>query len=700
MGMDMWKQENEEIRERYDLCMERVRTMRTETSVAAPFYDFFQKTAEFIGRIERLTEIIERDGFRDASLEELQRQNQELYADVAGEAYERSYACPDTAVERLGQEYGQILSFLYTEIRGMIVWAYEQRLTDITVTAELFIEIYNAFEEETPDPAGLKDILYWYISDYCDVWIPDRVREQLDPQVSFARDIICGADLTDVRYLYSFGEYITDNELETSRFLAGLPEKEIEALAAVFTEGYRIGFVNAGIDLSRKKTVNIRYSLGFERIVREAVRLFEKMGLKSIIYREARHSINRRPQGNAGYQSTAFSKQYVYDHKEDAALYLDSRLVERKLSVLRAAYEEYRELAAVHAGPAVMEIFGEQPFLPKNSSAALKFSEKQRELNVRYSSSSSQIVNTYIPGDERSFTIIAYPIPEIGEQFQEIFAEIVKINTLDYHLYEEIQQKLIDALDQGESVYIRGAGGNRTDLTVQLAGLSDPEKETIFENCVADVNIPVGEVFTSPRLKGTNGILHVSQVYLNELKYLDLELTFQDGRVTAYSCKNFDSDEENRNYIRTNVLFNHETLPLGEFAIGTNTTAYVAAQKYDIAARLPILIAEKMGPHFALGDTCFSWSEEIDTYNPDGKRMAAKDNDCSILRKEDVSKAYFNCHTDVTIPYDELDCIRVNLKGGGTCSVIEKGRFVLPGTEKLNEPFAGKRQKSHCRRQF
>ena len=179
-------------------------------------------------------------------------------------------------------------------------------------------------------------------------------------------------------------------------------------------------------------------------------------------------------------------------------------------------------------------------------------------------------------------------------------------------------------------------------MTVQLAGLSDPEKETIFENCVADVNIPVGEGFKNPRLKGTNGILHVSQVYLNELKYLDLELTFQDGRVTAYSCKNFDSDEENRNYIRTNVLFNHETLPLGEFAIGTNTTAYVAAQKYDIAARLPILIAEKMGPHFALGDTCFSWSEEIDTYNPDGKRMAAKDNECSILRKEDVSKAYFN----------------------------------------------------------
>ncbi len=263
----------------------------------------------------------------------------------------------------------------------------------------------------------------------------------------------------------------------------------------------------------------------------------------------------------------------------------------------------------------------------------------------------------------------------------------MKLNTLDYHLYQELQQKLIDALDQGEAVYIEGMGSNRTALTVCLGSLTDPKKETLFENCVADVNIPVGEVFTSPRLTGTNGILHVSEVYLNELKYLDLELRFEDGRITDYSCRNFASREENRAYIKTNILFNHETLPLGEFAIGTNTTAYMAAKKYDIGPRLPILIAEKMGPHFAVGDTCYSWSEETPTCNPDGKRIAAKDNECSILRKEDVSKAYFNCHTDITIPYDELGCIRVMRKDGSTCSIIENGRFVLPGTEALNEPF-------------
>lgn len=687
MNKKMWEQKNDEIQERYELSMERVRAMKSETSVAAPFYDYFRKTAEFIEKIGRVAKQAGEDAFAHADLDRLKRLNQELYCDVAGNAYAESYACPETAAERLGEGYGQLLSFLYTEIRGMIVWAYEQRYTDLTVVTELFIEIYNAFEEGTPELSSLKEMVYWYVSDYCDIWIPYRVREQLDPGMSFARDIICGADLDDVRYLYRFGEYITENELEMSRFLAGLPQKEIDSMAFTFTEGYRMGFVNAGIDLSKKKTVNIRYSLGFERIVRAAVAQFAERGLESIIYREARHSVNRRPQGNAGYQSTAFSKQYLFDHREDSALYLDSRLVERRLSLLKAAYEECKELAAVHAGPAVMEIFGEQPFLPKNSKAALKLSRKQQELNVRYNSGSGQIVNTYIPGDERSFTIIAYPIPEIGEKFPEIFAETVKLNTLDYHLYQKLQQKLIDALDQGESVSIRGKNGNRTDLTVCLGTLSNPEKETLFENCVADVNIPVGEVFTSPRLTGTNGILHVSEVYLNELKYLDLELRFENGRVTDYSCKNFDSEEENRSYIKSNILFNHETLPLGEFAIGTNTTAYMMAKKYRIGAKLPILIAEKMGPHFAVGDTCYSWSEETPTYNSDGKRITAKDNECSILRKEDVSKAYFNCHTDITIPYDELGYIRVNRRDSSSCSIIENGRFVLPGTEELNRPF-------------
>ena len=130
---------------------------------------------------------------------------------------------------------------------------------------------------------------------------------------------------------------------------------------------------------------------------------------------------------------------------------------------------------------------------------------------------------------------------------------------------------------------------------------------------------------------------------------------------------------------------NYDSLPMGECAIGTNTTAYAMAQKFGIIDKLPILIVEKMGPHFAVGDTCYSWAEDAPMYNPDGKEVIARDNEVSILRKEDVSQAYFNCHTDITIPYDELGDIIVFTKTGETVTLIRNGRFVLPGTERLNE---------------
>ena len=378
----------------------------------------------------------------------------------------------------------------------------------------------------------------------------------------------------------------------------------------------------------------------------------------------------------------------------DGAIYLDKSFVTRKLENLRAAYEEYKAEAEVFGGPACMEIFGETPFEPVNKQEVYTYSEAQEQLEVQYRSQSNQIVNEYIRPEERSFTIIAYPMPEIGDQYEEIFREIIKVNTLDKDLYREIQQKLIDALDQAKEVWVQGKGANQTDIRVQMQERKNPDRETNFENCLADVNIPVGEVFTSPRLSGTNGILHVSEVYLNELKYKDLAITFEDGMIKDYTCKNFETEEENKKYIKENVLYNQETLPIGEFAIGTNTTAYVMAHRYDIVYKLPILIVEKMGPHFAVGDTCYSYCEETRVYNPDGKEIVAKDNECSILRKEDIKKAYFHCHTDITIPYEEIGSITAIGKDGSSTVIIQNGRFVLPGTEALNQPFLDEMEKN------
>ena len=672
---------------RYELAIERIENIKGENTVSEKYRDYFRTLADFVLLVDKLKEKIENGEYYKFSIEELACWNTHLYDDVLGEHYKTSYANPVFATEKFGIEYGRLLSFLYTELRGAIPYAFEKKTEYLDILFELFIEVYNQFEEEKePEYEHVRQTIYWYASDYCDVFLADRIKEQIDPEDNFAVDLIMNSDLNDVRYLYYYGEYVSENEKRTAMHLNELPLETIQKMADVYTEGYRVGFVNTGKDLSKKATVNIRYTLGFERVIRIAIENFLKMGLKPTIYRAGVSVLTKRQHLKIGYYGGIANKQYEYDHKDDQALILDRQFMERKLEVMRTTYEQYKDLARRHAGPACMETFGEEPFTPVSKSEAVKLNDKQKEIALEYDSKSSQLVNSYIPGDERSFTIVAYPVPEIGDQYEDIFDEIIKINTLDAKVYEKVQQTIIDALDQGTSVHILGNNGNHTDLRVQLYKLKDPKKETIFENCVADVNIPVGEVFTSPVLEGTNGVLHVSQVYLNELLYKDLEVTFSNGMVADYSCKNFEHELENKEYILDNVLYRHPTLPLGEFAIGTNTTAYVAAKKYNIADKMPILIAEKMGPHFAVGDTCYSWAEDIKVYNPNGKEIVARDNSVSIQRKEDVSAAYFHCHTDITIPYEELKSIAVECADGKEIEIIRDGIFVLPGTEILNEP--------------
>lgn len=680
----------EEMEERFLLAKERIGQIETESVLEEPFQSYFKKTAAFVLLLLEEWKWVAELTWDSFELSEWEARNRRLYADILPERYGTCQANPAYAAKQYGLDMGRALSFLYAELHSQIASVYEQDKEALLIRMELFLEVYQAFVCEwqerkgTPDSETVRQMIYWFISDYTGPEVLKRIGNQVAAKEDFVLDIIKEADLSDLRYLYRYGEYITENEKALAVYMNSLPEETIARMADTYTEGYRIGFVAGNKDISKKKTVNIRYGIGFERMVRQAVKNFEAMGLKPVIYRASESVFHKKGVHRIGYFGAAANRQFTFDHREDEALYLDKRYMRRRLEALKEAYEAYKEEARAHGGPACIELFGEIPFAPESKATACALDEKQRALSVEYASEAGELVNAYIPGEERSFTIIAFPVPEIGKDFPAIFDAVIAMNTLDSKLYQKIQQAMIDTLDSAKQVRIKGRDKNRTDLTVALFALRHPEQESLFENCTADVNIPVGEVFTSPRLEGTHGILHVSRVFLNGLEYRDLEIHFKDGMTTEYSCKNFASEEENKKYLQDNVLFHHESLPMGEFAIGTNTTAYRAAKEYAIEDRLPILIAEKTGPHFALGDTCYSHSEDVTVYNPDGKELVAKDNACSILRKTDKAKAYFNCHTDITLPYDELGELSAVMETGETVPIIKDGKFVLPGCEELN----------------
>jgi len=112
--------------------------------------------------------------------------------------------------------------------------------------------------------------------------------------------------------------------------------------------------------------------------------------------------------------------------------------------------------------------------------------------------------------------------------------------------------------------------------------------------------------------------------------------------------------------------------------------------KHGIMGLLPVLILEKTGPHFAVGDTCYSREEDQELLDPDtGKRLVAVENQRSALRATDPDRAYTNRHVDITLPYSGLDSICAIHPDGREVFLMKGGRFVLPGTEMLNLPLEG-----------
>ena len=682
--------DNDTMNERIALSIERIRAF------PEPLTD--QALRSFFTRIRDFSLLCEKERMESKKDRAV---NEALYEDMREDRYPESWLDPAFAVKQAG-DMGQLLAVWYAECLTLIPSLYEHKMEDYAAVLETTVQIFNIFEQEdiSDKEKAVKDVIYEYVYDYAAQFAGDYLQSTHDPENRFALDIVMHADLSDTgehSYLYSYGEWITKEQLETARLLNELPAETIDAMAKIYVEGYIRGFKLTGKDIRKKSTVVCYLPLGFERFMRRAVELFEEAGLKCIISRHPVHLINAKMSGNVkpGFYG-ASNPAFVFDHSEDSAIFWGDRMKAAKLEALRAKAAEIADMLGEVSGHACVEIFGENvPELHRKPEAP-QWTAHQLEVKAQYVRDNHDLMDEYVPDEETSFTIIAWPVvtaaesyaaaeeKPLAEAYREIFEDIVRINTLPTDRWEKIQQALIDALDQADHVEVKGRGGNETSLTVRLHTLHDPKAETNFENCLADVNIPAGEVFTSPVLKGTEGTLHVGHVYISGYLFRDLKIRFTDGRVCAYECANYDDPEEGRRLIRSVIFQNREELPIGEFAIGTNTTAFTAARKYRMEEKMPVLIAEKTGPHFAVGDTCYSYEEDIATFNPDGKKIIARENECSALRHESPEQAYFHVHTDITLPYDELGRITA-VGASGRTDLIRDGRFVLEGTEELNE---------------
>ncbi len=645
-----------------------------EIPESLPLRGFFAATQEVLLQSADFLELLTNDPeLKLTPLSLLEETNKAFYAALdPASGYASCPGNPEFAVQEYGAELGGLAAAIYLNARAVRQHLLRQNFLDPMILTQLYFTLYEkAAAGNTDYAAWLADYRAAELSDFEDrvAW---KSHQRFSPEADYYREVLETADLTDLRYLYRYGFYLSEHDIAMAEFVNKYPEEELAAIARFIVQSWVDGFVRGKKDYTKKRYANLIFPCGMERLGKMLSAELVHIGIIPIIAQPLSQGINR---------------QFNYDHRFDNALVLDRDYLELSLQTTGAVWEALKDTIALQAGPVYVELFGETPFAPEAKAAALKLSPEQqtlfRELNAR----NAQLYFKYYRRDEASFSIIAFPSPEIGKRFKEIFADTLKINLLDSERYARIQQNIIDVLDTAEYVHVKGKPGNDTDILVKMHTINDPAKETNFENCVADVNIPVGEVFTSPVLQGTTGTLHVEDIYLGALRYFNLRVHFEDGWVKDYSCTNYSDPAEGKKFIHENLLLPHDTLPIGEFAIGTNTLAYQIARKYDIQALLPILIIEKMGPHFAIGDTCYSHEE--DAPHPsfvNGKEMIAVENEKSATRKDDPVGAYTQKHMDITLPYDMLQSIAAVAKDGTRTLIIQSGRFVVPGTEELNIP--------------
>lgn len=611
--------------------------------------------------------------YQSASLAELQDDQKLLYEDRTTQAYEQSYLNPAYMSGWIGREVGPVLAALAKIFKEASSYAYTHRRFMLCEYIAFYLEMEKRMLHGQVRADGLTVQIKRFMDAQQEIMTEMSFHENYNVSNGAILDLISREDLNGPYYLYQLGLPVAEQEIQLQQFLANLSQEEIESSAYSMAEGFRRSFARDHKDLRGKKAVAIHYPLGMERLIlRTAEILKQDMHMEPFV---------------AHITSSAWNKQYEYDHRFDMALYLDEAYKVHQKEILGELIQDNESMLQGYAGGVYLESFGEVPFIGKTKEEALSLAQEQQQWLSQMLSEKSVLMEEIGKLKESSFTMMALPTPAIGECFEAVFHEMVKINQLDQDQIGKAQHSLIQTLDRGKSVYIRGRGGNETELTIALHALDNPKRQTNFYNELADCNIPAGEVYTTPQLTGTDGILHVEKAYLNGHAYENLKLTFENGYVTEYSCTNFEDQEEGKAYIRENLLHPYETLPMGEFAIGTNTVAYAMAQRYGILPVLPILIAEKLGPHFALGDTCFSYEEERAVYNPtDRKEIVARDNEQSLLRYSEPEKAYTGRHIDISLSFDSIGTLSVVKERGDHIDLIREGRFVLIGTDLLNIP--------------
>ena len=143
------------IRERYDLCVERIGEIVKQQEVPEKYQEYFRKEAEFIMTVAQMAELVTAGAYEKLTLKELEDWNERLFEKIIPANYETSYANPAYAVKKFGVREGRLLSAFSAKYMDLVQFAARKKLYFRTILMELFLEVYGRYAEY--DEFAVKD---------------------------------------------------------------------------------------------------------------------------------------------------------------------------------------------------------------------------------------------------------------------------------------------------------------------------------------------------------------------------------------------------------------------------------------------------------------------------------------------------------------------------------------------------------------
>jgi hypothetical protein len=126
----------------------------------------------------------------------------------------------------------------------------------------LFVEVYDYVKNSDIKYEALKTKI---VSHEKENLLEKRkifIRDAFNKNIGYYNDIIKKLDLTDLRYLFRFGQYVSENEIKTAEFLNKYYEDKIKKLSKSIADAMMRGYKVDQKDRKNRTAIKLMYTMG------------------------------------------------------------------------------------------------------------------------------------------------------------------------------------------------------------------------------------------------------------------------------------------------------------------------------------------------------------------------------------------------------------------------------------------------------